>query len=111
VFNPILKLTESLNQSFGYKFQLPTEGTDMLPPVETTVYVKWTEEGDKLPGWYKAKVVQYYMDGSCKIVYCNDDDCEVSEVVNLTTIEWKPCSKRARKFVPLHGNLVIAKAN
>ena len=48
----------------------------MLPPAETTVYVKWTVEGE-LPGWYKAKVVQYYMDGSCKIVYCNDDDCKV----------------------------------
>ena len=83
----------------------------MLPPIETTVYMKWTEEDVELPGWYKAKVVWYYMDESCKIVYCNDDDCEVSEVVNLTTIEWKPCSKRARKFVPLHGNPAIVKVN
>jgi len=44
-------------------------------------------------------------------MYCNDDDCEVSEVDNLTTVEWKPCSKRARKFVPLHGNPAIVKAN
>jgi len=91
VFNPILKLAESLNQSCGYKFQLPAEGTDMLPPVETTVYVKWTEEGDELPGWYKAKVVRYYMDGSCKIVYCNDDDCEVSEVMMEVTGEGRAC--------------------
>ena len=51
VFNPILKLAESLNQSCGYKFQLPAKGTDMLPPVETTVYVKWTEEGDEVHTW------------------------------------------------------------
>ena len=52
--------------------------------------------------------IQYYMDGSCKIVYCDDDDCEMSEVVNLTSVE---CSKRARKFAPLHGNPAIVKAN
>ena len=93
VFNPILKLAGSLNQSYGYKFQLPVEGTDMLPPIKTTIYVKWTEVGDELPGWYKARVDQYYVNGSCRIVYCNDNDCEVSEVVNLTTVEWEPCSK------------------
>ena len=28
----------------------------MLPPVETTVYVKWTGEGDELPGWHKFNI-------------------------------------------------------
>ena len=32
VFNPLLKLAESLNSSYGYRFQLGIEGTDMLPP-------------------------------------------------------------------------------
>ena len=111
VFNPILQLAESLNQSYGYKFLLPVEGTDTFPPVQTFIYVKWTESGDELPGWYKAQVEQYYLDGSCKIVYCNDNDCEVSEVVNFNSVDWKPCSKRARKFVPLSGNPSTTKAN
>ena len=83
----------------------------MLPPIETPIYVKWTEEGDELPGWYKAHVAQYFLDGSCKIVYCDNNDCEVSEIVNLNTVEWKPCSKRARKFVPLHSNPATVRGN
>jgi len=70
--------------------------------------VKWTEVGDELPGWYKAKVVQYYVDGSCKVVYCNEDDCEVSEVVILPLLNG---NHALRKFVPLHGNPAIVKAN
>jgi len=62
--------------------------------------VKWTEVSDELPGWYKAKAV--HADGSC-----TDNDCEVSEVINLTAVG-KPCS---RKSVPLHGNPAIAKSN
>ena len=31
---------------------------------------------------------EYFADGSCKIVYSEDNDCEVSEiVVNLTMVE------------------------
>ena len=40
VFNPILQLAESLNHFHGYKFQLPVEGSDMLPPVDTFIYVQ-----------------------------------------------------------------------
>ena len=83
----------------------------MLPPVDTFIYVQWTEDGDELPGWYKAQVNQYYADGSCKIVYCVDDNSTVFEIVNLNTVEWKPCSKRARKFVTLQDAPATTKIN
>ena len=35
----------------------------------------------------------------------------MSEVANLNTVEWKLCSKRARTFVPLHGNPATRKVN
>jgi len=39
MFLLVLKLAESLNQSCGYRLQvsIACRGTDMLPPVETTV--------------------------------------------------------------------------
>ena len=45
----------------------------MLPPVGTYVYIKQTEDNGELPGWYKAYVDEYYTDGSCKIVYSEDN--------------------------------------
>ena len=58
----------------------------MLPPVDTFIYVQWTEDGNELPGWYKAQFNQYYADGSCKIVYFVDDNSTVFETVNLNTV-------------------------
>ena len=75
------------------------------------MYVKWTDCNDEPPGWYKAQIDQYYLDGTCKIIYDDKDDHVVYEIVELKKVEWKPCSKRARKFVPLHGNPVIGKSN
>ena len=43
--------------------------------------------------------------------YCGDDDCDVTEIVDLNSIEWKPCSKRARKFVPLNAKPATIKAS
>ena len=70
----------------------------MLPPINTFLYVQWTEDGDELPGWYKSQVLEYFSDGSCKIIYCGDDDCDVTEIVDLNSIEWKPCSKRVESL-------------
>ena len=68
VFNPLLQLAVSLNCTNGYKLHLPVEGTEMLPPINTFLYVQWTEDGDELPGWYKSQVLEYFSDGSCKII-------------------------------------------
>ena len=110
VFNPVLKLAESLNSSHGYQFQLKIKDTEMLPPVGTYVYIKWTEDNGELPGWYKAYVDEYYTDGSCKIVYSEDNGQVVYETVDLNRTQWLPCSKRARKFVPLETDPVTSKA-
>ncbi|XP_065884075.1 uncharacterized protein [Dysidea avara] len=110
-FNPLLKLAESLNHPHGYHIKIPIEDSEALPPVDSYVYVKWTEAGEEPPGWYKARVGQYFLDRSCKIVYDDSDDQVVSEVVALHTIEWKPCAKRARNFVSLDGKPAFTKAN
>ena len=58
------------------------------------MYVKWTEVGEEPPGWYKARIDKYFLAISCKTVYDDCDDHVVSEVIDLHTVEWKPCSKR-----------------
>ena len=39
------------------------------------------------------------------------DNHVISEVVDLHDIEWQPCCKRARKFVPLDGKPAFTKVN
>jgi len=51
-FNPLLKLAANLNQGHGYTFRIPLQCSEDLPPLNSRVYVKWTEEGEELPGWY-----------------------------------------------------------
>ena len=51
----------------------------MLLPVDTYLYTEWTEDGDELPGWYKARVEEYYADGPCKIVYREEDEHNYGE--------------------------------
>jgi len=41
----------------------------------------------------------YY--GSCKTVCSEDDGKIVYETIDLNTTQWLPCSKKAKKFVPL----------
>ena len=40
-FNPLLQLAAELNRSHGYVIQLPLQHSEDLPPVDSTVYVKW----------------------------------------------------------------------
>ena len=51
-----------------------------------------TKVGDEVPGKYKLFSIMQ-MHGSCKIVYCNGNDYEMSKVLNLDTVEQKRCSK------------------
>jgi len=65
-------------------------------------------------GWrraFRAHVDKYFRDKSGRIVYDDSSSYEVSEVVDLHKVEWKPCSKRARKFVPLDGKPVFTKVS
>jgi len=63
-----------------------TKNSEALPPVESSVHVKWTEAIEEPLGWYKVWVDLHFLDRSCKIVCDDSDDCIISEVV-----EWKPC--------------------
>ena len=69
--------------------------------MNSNVYVKWMEEGEEPPGWYRARVTEYYADYSCKIIYDDSLDVTVTEIVDFRSVEWLPCSGRAKKFVPL----------
>ena len=72
-FNPLLKLAGDLNKGHGFLFQLSIPNSSNLPPVGTYIYIKWLEPGDELPGWYRAQVCEYNLDGSCKVIH--DDSC------------------------------------
>ena len=63
----MLKLAESLNNPNGYQIQLPIEGTDDLPPVDSYVYVKWAGSSDESPGWYRARIDQYFLEGTVRL--------------------------------------------
>jgi len=100
-FNPLLQLAAKLNHHHGYVIQLPLQNSEDLPPIDSAVYVKWVEQGDEPPGWYRAKVFEYFQDGSCRIVYDDNSNFTVSEIVNLRSVDWIPCLGRAKRFVPL----------
>jgi len=77
----LLQLAAELNHGHGYVIQLPLQNSEDLPPINSTVYVKWVEQGDEPPGWYRAKVFEYFQDGSCRIVYDDNSNFTVSEIV------------------------------
>jgi len=100
-FNPLLQLAADLYHGHGYVFQLPLQHSEDLPPVDSTVYkyVKWLEQSDESPGWYQAIVPKYFQDG--KLVYDDTPNATVSETVNLDSVKWMPCAKRAKHYVSL----------
>jgi len=110
-FNPLLKLAAELNQGHGYTFEIPLQDSEELPPLNSSVYVKWMEEGEEPPGWYRARVAEYYADYSYKIVYDESPDATVTEIVDLLSVEWLPCSRRAKKFVPPNSTPSTIKSN
>ena len=63
-FNPLLQLAAELNHGHGYVIQLPLQNSEDLPPIDSTVYVKWVEQGDEPPGWYHAKVFGWLLQDS-----------------------------------------------
>jgi len=97
-FNPLLQLATDLNHGQGYVIQLPLPHLDDLA---STIYVKWLEQTDDPPGWYRAVVSEYFQDGSCKLVYDDNSNVSVFEIVDLNSVEWMPCAKRAKRYVPL----------
>ena len=59
-FNPFLQLATELNHGYGYTIQLPLPNSEGLPPIDSSIYVKWTEQGNEPPGWYRACVSEHF---------------------------------------------------
>jgi len=100
-FNPLLRLAEVLNCGYGYHFKLMVPGSHDYPPINAYIYIKWLEPNDELPGWYRAKVIEYFFDGSCTVLYSDTIEFTVTEVVRLSEVEWVPCYQRSASFVPI----------
>jgi len=98
-FNPLLRLAEVLNQGYGFCFKLMVPGSHDYPPVNAYIYMKWLESNDEPSGWYRAKVIEYFADGSCTILYSDSIESTVTEVVRLSDVEWIPCYQRSVSFV------------
>ena len=56
---------------------------------------------DDPPGWYRAVVTEYFQDGSCKLVYDDNSNVTVSEIVDPNSVEWMSCAKGAKRYVPM----------
>ena len=108
-FNSLLKLAADLNQGHSYTFKLPLPNSEDFPPLDSTIYVKWVEEGDEPLGWHRARVSEYFQDGSCKVIYDDSLEIIVSVTISLHTVEWLPCSRRAKRFVPINATPVTTK--
>ena len=53
----------------GFFFKLIVPNSQSRPPVNAYIYIMWLEPNDELPGWYRAKVIEYSGDGSCTVLY------------------------------------------
>ena len=106
----MLKLAADLNQGHGYFIELPLQNSDDSPPLDSSIYVKWVEQGDEPPGWCRARVSEYFQDGSCKVVYDDTPGATVFEIIHLQTVEWLPCSRCTKRFVPLDSIPVTLKS-
>ena len=40
-------------------------------PINAYSYIKQLDSNGELSGWYHAKVIEYYADGSCTVFYSN----------------------------------------
>ena len=100
-FNPLLRLAEVLNHGHGFHFKLMVPNSHNYPPINAYIYIKWLEPNEEQPGWYRAKVIEYFSDGSCTVLYCDTLESTVTETVRLSDVEWVPCYQRSAPFVPI----------
>ena len=46
--------------------------------------------------------VRYFQDGSCKLLHDENSNVTVSEkIVDLNSLEWMPCAKKAKHYVSM----------
>ena len=80
----IITFANQLSSS-GSSMVLPLPNSTGLPPINSHLYVKWSEEGsDKPPGWYLCEIIAYQLDGKATIRYKNNS----MEVVDVQEVEW-----------------------
>ena len=63
-----------------------------------------------LDGIELRSISEYFQDGSCKVVYDDTPGTTIFEIIHLQTVEWLPCSRHARRFVPLDSTPVTLKS-
>ena len=78
----------------------PIPGSENLPPVNSTLYVKWDEESSEEMGWYRCLVTKHHLDGSSSLEYTDGQ----TEKVNFRSCDWR-FAKKNKKFIPLGGHL------
>ena len=94
VFNPILKLVQSLS-SPGFTFRLPIPDSHGLPEIGCTIYVEWDEENSDEPaGWYRCEIVAYNPNGAAQLSYPDG----ATEVIDLSTITWTFAHRSSKRY-------------
>ena len=100
-FNPIIRLIDVI-QSGGFCFKNPIPNSLDLPDPGAHIYVKWEEEdSNDEPGWYHCTVLEYRPDGQANILYKDDSEERITELVDLRLVDWKPARRNGRKFFPI----------
>ena len=49
--------------------------------------MKRLENSDEPPGWYRARVSEYFKDGSCTIMHDDTPEATVFETIDLRIVE------------------------
>ena len=99
-FTPIILRTQQSHYP-GCKIAIPIPDSENLPPVNSTLYVKWDEESEEEKGWYRCLVTTHHLDGSSTLEYTDGQ----TEKVNLRSCDWRFAKKNNKKFVPLGAHL------
>jgi len=83
----------------GFCFKSPIPNSSDPPDPGAHIYVKWEEENSsEEPGWYFCTVLQYHPDSQATILYKDDSEEKITELVDLRLVDWMPARRNGRKF-------------
>ena len=109
-FSPIIRLIDAI-QSGGFCFKSPIPNSSDPPDPGAHIYVKWEEENSSdEPGWYFCTVLQYHPDSQATILYKDDGEEKITELVDLRLVNWMPARRNGRKFFPICSHPPIIKS-
>ena len=92
-FTPIILRTQQ-SEYPGCQIAIPIPGLENLPPVNSTLYVKWDEESEEEKGWYRCLVTEHHLDGSTSLEYTDGQ----TEKVNLRSCDWIFAKKKQQEI-------------